>query len=436
MSKKLQNLWNKALGALSGGSRVDGWGSILDAPALTPGMEGAYSGRLTSPQAAREILARSGLAGRIVWGPVGDALARGWATDADGATTQGPLSGQDISRDLDLEIGTMSALHTALGCARADGGAWIWLASPNANYASPMPEGAQITRLQALTAAEVDVLSIDPDPSSKTFGEAAGEVVVRLKRRGFNLGASNPRIHTSWLVYVPGSPMPPDATPLKLGYDQSTLELYIRAIANLDGTGYSVSRLLDRLSMPWLRIVDGEISLSSDEAPEFEERLRTFKDAMTASGLMLLTGQDEVGWTGPTLAGLRDGVTLLYEALTVPEGIPLSKLFGQAPGGLSTDDKSGQRTYDAFMARYRTLRIDPVLLKVYEKIWGPDSGRKIRWPELSPLSAQEEADISLKRAQRDAILIDKKVITEAEARTRFEGNEEVNLPELQQPQKI
>jgi len=418
-----------------GEARADSWGHIYDSGGLgiglTPGAEAAYTGRMGGPAAARALLTRSGLAHRIVWGPVLDALARGWSTDTDGTTKEGADKGLDLTRDLDQRLGLLEAMRDALASARADGGSWLWLAAKGADYSKPRPPGTPTDRVQVLGANEVEVQTLDADPASQTFGKASETVTVQLVRQGMTISLSNPTVHTSWLVYVPGAPTLPGARPMKTGYGQSILELYIRAIGNLDGTGYSVSRLLDRLSMPWVRLAAGAAMTSGDEEGELNARMKMLNDAMTAAGLLMLIGDDEAGWSGPSLGGVRESVTLLYEALTVPEGIPLSKLFGQAPGGLSTDDKSGQRTYNAFMASLRTFSVNPVLLEVYDRILGPDPARRISWPDMHPLDAIEEAQVSLARAQRDATLVGLGALFPDEVRSRFLGNEEAALPEVE-----
>lgn len=400
----------------------DTWEARSDAWAdLTPDAQELYEARNISSAGRRQIVSKSGLAHRLVWAIPEDALAEGWAIDTDNE--------QDITRDLDRRMRIEEQLIKAAGSARLDGGAWLWLVTEGDDWREPLPQGAKIVQVHALSQPEVivNIAQMETDPASREFGRPKF-CNLQINRHG--MSAQYGQVHTSRLIWVPGGLCTPDFRSPDAGYDQSVLQLYMQAIGDLDGVGHSVGRLLSRLSIPWVKLANGRTVAAGDLAASLIESIGLLNDSMRSSGLMILTGDDEAGWSGPSLAGVRDGVLTLNERLACVEGIPLSRLFGQAPGGLSTDDASGRRSYDALIARFRRTRLQPVLLNLYDRLLGPDPSRTIRWPALSPPTPMEASQISSAYAARDAALVTAQIITPEEARTRFEGNEEAPLPQL------
>lgn len=363
--------------------------------------------------------AQRGLYHRIVWSPPKDALAKGWATtDED----------QDAVKGLNAALEVGSALTRARAAARQDGGAWLWPAIAGADdWSKPLPPGPHpISALHVLTRSEVDRVDVERDALSKNWAQAS-LVALRVVRDGFSWTA--PRVHVSRLIYVPGAAATENQETGKEGYDLPVLELYRDALdAYLAGLG-KTGRLLDRLSQPWVRLKEGRPMMAGggDTAGDsVTERLQLLKDGMGGPGLLVLLGEDEAGWSGPSLAGVRDAVNVLAEQLSGVEGWPLSDLFGQPPGGLSTDDESGRRAKAAMLTHERALLAD-ALLALYRIGLGEAPDREIVWPELWEPTEIDAAEASLKRAQRDEVLVNIQAIGPDESRERVR-NEEPGIP--------
>lgn len=104
---------------------------------------------------------------------------------------------------------------------------------------------------------------------------------------------------------------------------------------------------------------------------------------------------------------------------------PISRLFGQAPSGLSTDDLSGTRAWYDQCATFRTRRAEPTIRELIsacenmEGVGPAPAGYEIEWPSLWQYSPAEESEARLKVAQGDAIYLAEGVVTpEAVGRTR------------------
>ena len=360
------------------------------------------------------LTATRGIYHRIVWAPPRDALADGWATHTD--------DNQDATTDLDHDLAVESAILEARASARQDGGAWLWPVTDDDDWTEPLGDGPHdVVALHVLTQKEVASLRQEHSPLDKAWGRPR-MVTVTAHRDGVSYST---KMHASRLIYVPGAPATPSQPTPHQGYDLPVLELYREALADYHAAAGKVGRLLERLSMPWVRLAHGEQAAAGNEG-DLLARLQLLKESMGGPGLLAVLGDDEVGWTGPTLAGLRDGMNVLSERVSAVEGYPLTYIFGQPPGGLSTDDASGKRATHAALGHERRL-LSGVLLDLYDMAMGPEK-REIVWPALDTPTALEAAQMSLIYAQRDGVLIDHGTIDWTESRGRLEGPEELATP--------
>jgi hypothetical protein len=366
--------------------------------------------------------AQTGIYHRVVWSVPGDALADGWSTRSG--------DGQDVTSDIDETFAIEDALLEARAAARQDGGAWLWPVTSDEDWSQPIGTGPhEVSALHVLTESEVTVIDLERDARSPRWGRPS---LVSITAQRDGMSWSLPRVHASRLIYVSGAPATPNQQTAKRGYDLPVLELYRQALDDYEAGAGKVGRLLERLSMPWVRMKNG-VATTAAGGNDYEERLTLLNQGMGGPGLLLLLGEDEAGWAGPTLAGVRDAINVQAERISAVEGIPLSRLFGQAPGGLSTDDKAGKAAYDAVLERERKL-LGPVLTELYEFMLGIDAAREIVWPSLTKLTPVEEANISLMRAQRGVALVDSGAITGDDERRRFEEpGKELPLPVLIDP---
>lgn len=311
------------------------------------------------------FMSRSGLAHRAVWMVPEDALAHGWRTDADAEKHK---SGQDITRDLDADLNVESAMMEAGGLARQKGGAWLWpvVDAEEGAWRKKAPPGPHnVSALHVLTADDVTPRKWEDDPLSPGWMRPS-VVDITVVRDGHQ--ATYFGVHTSWLIYVPGAPCSPRQTRRRQGYEVSTLSLYREAIEDYDSGGRSIAKLMDRLSYFYVNIKDAASKVTGGDSDGVTDALQMLKEGMKTAGLLVLLDEDTAGWDGPSLGGVKDSLTALAERVSSIEGIPLTLLLGQAPGGLGTDGESGRRSYSGLLTRYRRHRATPVLLKLYSTL--------------------------------------------------------------------
>lgn len=327
---------------------------------------------------------------RLVWGPSSEALA------------QSPVTEQP------LPAGAEAAIMVAAASARLRGGSWllpILAQRPTQGLADPLPPGAHPIR---------SVVVIErPEAQIERWGGLADGLapeVVRVQLQRPGRVSDSYRVHASRLIYVPGLRGVPLEEPE--GYDLSIRDVYgdsVPALARSWGAG---ADLLERLSMPVLSMPDPGAAAASDG---WRARMDLIRQSIRTDGLLALFGQDSIAWTGPTISGYGEVQRGLIESMCVREGIPASRLIGQAPAGLSTDDAAGARTYYDLLRRLQRHDYTPAIQRLLTIAHGPGD-HTVEWPSLERPTALEQAQIDLIDAQRVEAMIRSAVIDSEEAR--------------------
>ena len=126
-----------------------------------------------------------------------------------------------------------------------------------------------------------------------------------------------------------------------------------------------------------------------------------------------------------------DGVLIRFmEKLAAASELPLTKLFGMAPAGLSTDDESGERNFNTSIAdKQKRLLKEPIGRVVEALLYskeGPTDGKvPDQWSvSFVPLDEPSEDELAARRkleAETDSIHIQNGTISEKEARSRLEN---------------
>ncbi len=365
------------------------------------------------------LVTSDGLARRVTYGPVEDAMGRGWRVDEDGE--------RDVTRDLDARLDLEGRITEVGTSARQYGGAWLWMVvEGDDDLTEPLGEGPhEIAAVHVIDQREARPYGWDDDPASGRFTRPTiMDISLRREDASYSVGL----VHTSRLIYVPGLPMSRSQTspPERRGYDLSVPQAYWEAVRDLSLTQGAGAALAVEKSMPWVRLT-AKRDAQTGQPADFRGAIRSWARMRSSWGVTVLGEGDEVGRTDAALTGLREVVLSGYERIAAIEGYPLSALVGQAPAGLSTDDEAGRRTYARMIGRWRRLVADRILRRVYEVAMGPGS-REIVWPPVDPPTEREVAEIAKMYAETDAVLVQSMVLDASEARDRWSGDDVQDRP--------
>ena len=360
------------------------------------------------------VWAFNGLMRRAINLKAGDATRRGWRLEiAD--ENDDPLA----KRWADL--GVRAAVKEALIWSMVYEGAAIWIqaADAGASQVEPLRPGARVLRLVVLAGSELspaeyqmDALADDPG------GVETWNVTVSGTSRSY-------LVHRSRMLVFPGVHVPREKLAEYNGLGLSWIDSVWQAVADYDQTDRAAAVIASEMKQAVMKI-DGLAELATeDQAELLQLRMRSVDRARGTIGMLVLDQGDEYSTQVTSVAGFKDLSETMRLRVAAWLGVPQAKLFGVAPGGLSTDDNAQMANWRDQIADLQHDDIRPNLEYLARHMLAeigrdPEDGWALEFEALDEPSAAEQADIELKHAQTDAARIQTGVLDpDHVARSRF-----------------
>jgi len=374
-------------------------------------------------QQADSLSVVDGMIRRLIWGIPEDTVGDGWRVDVGEDT--------DVYAEFDERTNLEDIAQDVDATARQYGGAWVWMVCRGVkDFAEPLPPGKEIEALHVLSAPEVHAIRWEDSIKSRYWSRPE-RVSISPIRPGLSLTQGLNNVHRSHLVYVPGLPKTRSQyKPLLVDYDISVPQAYWECARDLGLTTRSAAVAAMEQSMLTLTLGARQTTAAGDQDTQAASALQLWSRSRSTLKANVLTGNDTLQRLPVSLQSLDSLVRVGYERFAAIEGIPLSALVGQAPAGLTSDDRSGRETYNRLLRRRRRRRYNSLLRRIYDQQFGRVEDREIVWSPLEVLDPLAEADRSERLARRDAALVQAGIITPDEARERLRGSEEMTLPVL------
>lgn len=370
-----------------------------------------------APSTARHWYQANGFAQNIIDAPADDAT-RKWITLRTNADAEFNISRLVMNR-MEDDLSVRERLRELLRIPRMyDNGGFMFygvdadLPQTPEQLMQPMP--ANIRRLEFLNVFGPDYAQAMPnnnhDPISRQWHR-------------FNYYAQGRPVHHSRIEWAVNNYMREEATGV------STLKTILDAIKGQDTALWSVTHMLFEMSVK----VFSSPSVDNDSPAKIAEFLEHMKAVISTIGAVAL-GQSEtlsrIG-TAADRGGLKEAFDFLFENLAGLAKMPKSRLMGQSQGVLTAGqyDMIGYFNSVEELQENKLRKIINKIIKlivhentgeVYQKLGGKID--RLDWEfEFNPLWTLDpaaQADVDLKRAQRDQIDITSGVITPPEARRR------------------
>lgn len=315
---------------------------------------------------------------------------RNWQAEAD-----------DISA-LEAEeqrLGLRAKVQEAMKKARLYGGAGIYIGTGDSDPSKPLnPEriGLQgIRHLNVMTRRVLQAGEVERDPESPLYGLPSHYTLQGAGRRV--------EIHPSRLVVLTGAmhPDPETATGDEAGWGDSVLTAVMGAIKHADGTAANVASLVFEAKVDVFKI-PGLMQGLADAGGEYErqllDRLMLAATAKGINGALIMDAEESYEQKSANFAGLTD---ILNSALQIVSGaadIPVTRLLGQAPGGLNSSGESDIRNYYDRIHAMQELEVAPALHTLDECLIRSAIGTRPEevfydWRSLWQTTDKERADI-------------------------------------------
>lgn len=177
------------------------------------------------------------------------------------------------------------------------------------------------------------------------------------------------RVHHSRCIRFTGIDLPFFQAITEMMWGESVLERLWDRLISFDNATMSSASLIDRANLRTVKI-EGlrEIIAAGGEAKAgLESMFEMMRRLQVNEGLTLLDKNDEFASTAYSFAGLSDMMLQFGQQLSGASGIPLVRLFGQSPAGLSaTGDADIRMYYDNINAQQEAKLRNPMedLLRV------------------------------------------------------------------------
>jgi uncharacterized protein len=367
-----------------------------------------------------ETYSSSGLAGRIVDLPVGDAMRVGWERTWDGIDKdQASVKAVETAEKL---FGVKPAMTEAATWGRLYGGAVIVMILRGEKLDTPLNvntirKGA-LQNLQVLDRYRIQPSGkIDKDLTSPNFG----------KPLTYRIAESSVEVHWSRVVVFGGQMTPYFVKHFGFnqGWDDSVLQRVIDTVKNFDSAEAAAASMVYEATVDvhYMDRLREELIKPNGEAL-VEKRLLT---AQMSKGvwktLVLDGGKDGVGGDKyekkeMTFTGVEKVLDKLALAVAASAGIPMTTLFMESPGGLNSTGEHSQDNWDDAVDAYRDTHLAPQLDRIDEVLIRSTLGRM---PEnyvrtfcpLRQMDPKEQATIANLWAQTDQIYYKMGAITAA-----------------------
>lgn len=218
------------------------------------------------------------------------------------------------------------------------------------------------------------------------------------------------RVHHSRCIRVIGIKLPFWQAITEMMWGESVLEQLWDRLIEFDTSTSAVGNLINRAQLRMIG-VEGlrEIFSAGGKAQEaLIEQFEYIRKFQQNEGITLLDKNDTFDSVAYSFAGLADVLIQFGQQLSGATDIPLVRLFGQSPAGLSATGESDMRMYyDGILQKQESVLRNPleILIKV---LWRSTTGKPapsdmtFEFVPLWQMSAKEKADIA--KVTTDTIL--------------------------------
>lgn len=279
---------------------------------------------------------------------------------------------------------------------------------------------SKIVNLVELDPEECTPVVWDTDARSKTFRQP---LVYMVSPSTEGEALSGLLVHTSRLLYFCGKRLSPRRRAHNRYRDKSVIEQAWAQISNLTQADSAIVQHLQESSLSWLKMAGKANKALSDQALITELRTNELALAKARSRVLILDEHEDFGTVATSIAGIGEQHDRLKESFSAATGEPLTRMFGQAPGGLNADGESQASSWRERVSSYQQDDLQPQLERYYTYMMqalGVDESVdwKIAFNALDEPTEQQRAEQRARISETDERYITLGVYTAEEVRAQ------------------
>lgn len=403
--------------------REDGGAALINAMS---GIGGANdSGTTARPNPERLFLSveelaammRGSLYRRIVELHPKWATSRGWRVEDD----------TDDERPLERELrdlNTRQAFRRADVWARALGESRLLIVTEgdDANPSQPLnPKRAKrIIRLELLDRREFSAIAFNANPADGPIGEPVMYSVHPI--RSGSGGAV--MTHRSRLLRFFGDETAPSQQSFGVGgWGADAIgQTMWDALRHYTQIGAGGARVAQELSVAVFTL-NAPAPAAADQSSAWLSKINALNRMKSIAQSIWLSVNEKFERVAANPTGFKDLSEHARGELALLVGAPLTLLFGEAPGGLSTDGESWLRMWGSDVASYQDAHyrgpLEQLVGLLYAMRGTPPPLWSVEFNPLGEMSERERAEVRLLTTQADSQAILDGVLTPEDVRTRY-----------------
>lgn len=209
-------------------------------------------------------------------------------------------------------------------------------------------------------------------------------------------------VHHSRCIRMIGIELPFWQAITEMMWGESVLERLWDRLISFDDATLSAANLVDRAQLRTVKI-DELREIIGNGGPAYESLIQMFemvRQFQSSQGLTIIDKNDEMQFDTYSFAGLADILLQFGQQVSGASGIPLIRLFGQSPAGLSaTGDADIRMYYDNINAQQESRMRNPmetIIQVMYRSLFGvacPED-LEFQFTPLWQMSAMDKATIA------------------------------------------
>lgn len=283
-----------------------------------------------------------------------------------------------------------------------------------------------IESFQVYDRFRVNRIDINKDEKSKNFGEPE---IYRINTAHGNTFS----VHSSRTLVFTGIDIPDKDRKNNNGWGDSELQSVHDRLKGMGETLGSIETIIAEFIIGVFTIDNlGEL-IASGEEKLIHKRLNQIDMAKHILNSVLIDKDEKYDRISATVSGLDALTELMMQNLSAVSGIPMTRLFGQAPRGLAANKGEAdiRNYYDHISAR-QECDLLPIVKKATKLVMLEKEGKfggkelenwSINFNPLWQLTEEELTETRKTQAETDQIYIETGVLSSTEvSKSRFGGN--------------
>lgn len=178
---------------------------------------------------------------------------------------------------------------------------------------------------------------------------------------------STVKVHHSRVLRFAGRDLPFIEKQVEMGWGESEVEVMYEELKKRDNASYNIANLLFMANLKVLKMQGMEEILSTGDADLQQDLYNTVEGQnrlMNSNSMMVLGKDDDFATHQYTFSGINDVYQSFMLDVAGAAEIPVTKLFGRSPAGLSATGESDLQNYYDMIGQKQVSQLQPAIDKL------------------------------------------------------------------------